>query len=109
MDANVTLMSTNSLESAAELFKALSSASRLRLLRHLGHGDAGVTALVEASGLAQPLVSQHLRVLRAAGLVEVNRVGREAIYSVADRHVSHIVDDAVEHVSETPRLEVRAR
>jgi DNA-binding transcriptional ArsR family regulator len=91
------------------LFKALSSASRLRLLRHLGHGDAGVTALVEASGLAQPLVSQHLRVLRAAGLVEVDRVGREAIYSVADRHVSHIVDDAVERVGEALRLEVRAR
>ncbi|MBD8703839.1 ArsR family transcriptional regulator [Frigoribacterium sp. CFBP9039] len=63
----------------------------------MGEGESGVTALVEASGLSQPLVSQHLRVLRAAWL---SRVGREAIYSVADRHVSHIVDDAVEHADE---------
>jgi DNA-binding transcriptional ArsR family regulator len=96
-------MSIDALESAAELFKALSSASRLRLLRLLGEGESGVTALVEASGLSQPLVSQHLRVLRAAGLVAVSRVGREAIYSVADRHVSHIVDDAVEHADEADR------
>ncbi|KQR46061.1 DNA-binding transcriptional ArsR family regulator [Frigoribacterium sp. PvP120] len=95
-------MSTEGLEAAAELFKALSSSSRLRLLRLLGEGEAGVSALVEASGLSQPLVSQHLRTLRAAGLVQVDRVGREAIYSVADLHVSHIVDDAVAHAGEQP-------
>lgn len=96
-------MTSDPLESAAELFKALSSGSRLKLLRRLGEGEAGVTALVESSGLAQPLVSQHLRVLRTAGLVDVTRTGREAIYSVADLHVSHIVDDAVEHVGESLR------
>jgi DNA-binding transcriptional ArsR family regulator len=95
-------MSTEGLEAAAELFKALSSSSRLRLLRLLGEGEAGVSALVEASGLSQPLVSQHLRTLRAAGLVQVDRVGREAIYSVVDLHVSHIVDDAVAHAGEQP-------
>ncbi len=88
------------LEAAADLFKALSSASRLRLLRLLSEGAASVSALVASSGLSQPLVSQHLRVLRGVGLVQVERTGREAIYSVADRHVSHIVDDAIEHSRE---------
>ena len=91
------------LEAAADLFKALSSASRLRLLTLLDAEAATVSALVEASGLSQPLVSQHLRVLRGIGLVQVERTGREARYSVADRHVSHIVADAVEHSGEAAR------
>jgi|SRR3712207_1588785 len=88
------------LEAAADLFKALSSASRLRLLHLLAENEATVSALVASSGLSQPLVSQHLRVLRGCGLVQVQRAGREAIYSVADRHVTHIVTDALEHSRE---------
>jgi len=55
---------------------------------------------VQGTGLSQPLVSQHLRVLRGAGLVEVTRSGREAIYSVADHHITHVIDDAITHVLE---------
>lgn len=88
------------LRAAAELFKALSSESRLTLLRILADGPLSVTRMVEESGLSQPLVSQHLRSLRAAGLVAVERSGREAHYSVSDQHVTRIVDDAVKHASE---------
>ena len=45
----------------------------------------------------QPLVSQHLRVLRAAGVVTGARRGREIEYSLTDEHVAHIVADAVSH------------
>lgn len=92
---------TEDLEPAAELFKALSSSSRLRLLRILSTGASTVGHLAEQSGLSQPLVSQHLRTLRSAGLVSVERIGREARYEVADTHVSHIVDDAVLHALES--------
>ncbi|MBO0983721.1 helix-turn-helix transcriptional regulator [Rathayibacter sp. SD072] len=88
------------LEPAAELFKVLSSASRLRLLRELERERSTVGGLAERTGLSQPLVSQHLRTLRSAGLVAVERIGREAHYSVADTHVTHIVDDAVRHALE---------
>jgi DNA-binding transcriptional ArsR family regulator len=91
---------TDDLERAAELFKALSSASRLSLLRVLAEGTATVSHLAERTALSQPLVSQHLRTLRAAGLVAVERVGREAHYSVADTHVTHIVEDAIKHALE---------
>jgi DNA-binding transcriptional ArsR family regulator len=91
---------TEDLEPAAELFKALSSASRLKLLRILADGSATVSHLAEQSTLSQPLVSQHLRILRSAGLVAVRRSGREAHYEVADLHVTHIVDDAVKHALE---------
>lgn len=90
------------LDDAADLFRALSSASRLSLLQALAEGPRTVTALAATSALSQPLVSQHLRVLRAAGLVAVTRSGREATYEIADHHVTRIVEDAVGHVSETP-------
>jgi len=84
---------------AAELFKALSSPARVALLQLLAE-PASVTALVHSTGLSQPLVSQHLRVLRGAGLVSVTRSGRESIYSVADHHITHVIEDAVSHVLE---------
>jgi len=90
---------------AAELFKALSSPARVALLQLLAR-PASVSALVQGTGLSQPLVSQHLRVLRGAGLVNVARSGREAIYSVADHHITHVIDDAITHALEpTDHLE----
>jgi DNA-binding transcriptional ArsR family regulator len=58
--------------------------------------------LVDTLGAPQPLVSQHLRVLRGAGIVRGSRRGREIAYSLTDEHVAHIVADAVSH-SREPR------
>ena len=88
------------LERAAELFKVLGNASRLRLLRLLAEDSHGVGALAELTGLSQPLVSQHLRVLRQASLVTASRAGKEVAYRVADLHVTHVVADAIAHVHE---------
>lgn len=88
------------IEAAAQLFKVLGGASRLRLLLLLGDGPATVGALAEASGLSQPLVSQHLRTLRQVGLVAAVREGREAHYEIADHHVTHVVEDALAHIDE---------
>jgi DNA-binding transcriptional ArsR family regulator len=87
-------------EDAAELFRALASPVRVGLLLELTAGERCVHDLVDALGLAQPLVSQHLRILRAADLVVGRRRGREVAYSLRDDHVAHIVRDAVHHVSE---------
>ena len=88
------------LEATAALFKVLGSSSRLYLLRLLAAEPAGVSALVERSEMSQPLVSQHLRTLRQAGIVTVSRAGREAVYQLADHHIAHVVDDAITHVLE---------
>ena len=85
---------------AAELFKVLGSSSRLWLLRLLAGEPSTVSALVAATGMTQPLVSQHLRVLRQAGIVDVTREGREAVYRLADFHIAHVIDDAITHVLE---------
>nr|WP_239557289.1 metalloregulator ArsR/SmtB family transcription factor [Brevibacterium luteolum] len=84
----------------AELFKALATPSRLRILLVLSHGPTTVSSVVEQTALSQPLVSQHLKLLRGLHLVSVNRVGREAIYSLKDDHVAHIIVDAMTHATE---------
>lgn len=93
-------MGDSGIAGAAELFKALSSASRLKILTLLSEAPATVSELVASTGQSQPLVSQHLKTLRVATLVTVDRVGREATYSIADTHVSHVVQDAISHVLE---------
>ena len=59
--------------------KALADVNRLRIVRRLAEGEASVTELIEHVGLSQPLVSHHLKRLRAAGLIESRRVGRETL------------------------------
>ena len=51
-------------------------------------------------GVPQPLVSQHLKILKAAGVVAGERSGREVLYRLADHHLAHIVVDAVAHAGE---------
>jgi DNA-binding transcriptional ArsR family regulator len=61
------------------LYKALADVNRLRIIRRLADRDATVTDLIDGIGLSQPLVSWHVGRLRAAGLVETQRVGRETV------------------------------
>ncbi len=91
---------TKAYEAAGELLKVLSAPARLAIVVELAEQPRFVHELVERLGMSQPLVSQHLRVLRGARLVGVERHGREAVYSLADQHVAHIVNDAVQHSTE---------
>jgi ArsR family transcriptional regulator, zinc-responsive transcriptional repressor len=95
---------TKAYEAAGELLKVLSAPARLAIVSELAERPRFVHELVELLGMSQPLVSQHLRVLRGARLVGVQRQGREAVYSLADQHVAHIVADAVHHSTEDRQL-----
>ena len=87
-------------EAAGELLRALSAPLRIHIVTELAAGPRCVHELVDALGAAQPLVSQHLRVLRGAGVVRGARRGREIAYSLIDEHIARIVADAVSHVRE---------
>lgn len=91
---------TKAYEAAGELLKVLSAPARLAIVVELAEQPRFVHELVERLGMSQPLVSQHLRVLRGARLVGVERNGREAAYSLLDQHVARIVADAVQHSKE---------
>jgi ArsR family transcriptional regulator, zinc-responsive transcriptional repressor len=93
------------LAGAVDLLKALASPIRLATVVELGEGPRCVHELqtsLQDSGrvVSQPLLSQHLKVLRDAGLVTATRRGAEITYQLADAHVGHIVNDAIRHSQE---------
>jgi ArsR family transcriptional regulator, zinc-responsive transcriptional repressor len=87
-------------EAAGELLRALAAPVRIAIVVRLGAGPQCVHDLVESTGAPQPLISQHLRVLRGAGVVRGVRRGREIAYSLTDEHIGHIVADAISHARE---------
>lgn len=92
--------SAATLTDAGELLRALAAPVRIAIVLQLHHGPRCVHELVDALNMAQPLISQHLRVLKTAGVVRGERRGREVVYHLVDDHLAHIVVDAVTHVQE---------
>ena len=93
------------LAKAVDLLKALASPVRLATVVELCDGPRCVHEIQAALGTAgrevsQPLLSQHLRVLRETGLVSTTRRGTEITYQLADAHIGHIVNDTVRHSQE---------
>ena len=71
----------------AEVLKVLSSPRRLEILHVLADGPIEVGRLAAVLGVSQPNVSQHLAVMRTAGMVESERDGREIRYHLVDPDV----------------------
>ncbi|SOX54993.1 ArsR family transcriptional regulator [Mycobacterium ahvazicum] len=88
------------LDAAGELLRALAAPVRIAIVLQLRESQRCVHELVDALSVPQPLVSQHLKILKAAGVVAGERSGREVLYRLADHHLAHIVVDAVAHASE---------
>lgn len=90
----------------AEIFRLLGDPSRLRIVLTCLHGAVAVNDIANTLGLSQSLVSHHLRLLRAARVVKAERRGKQVFYRAADHHIRGVLEDMVEHISET---EDRAR
>jgi DNA-binding transcriptional ArsR family regulator len=91
---------SDQLATACDLLRALGTRHRLAIVLALGEGSRCVHELVESLAISQSLTSQHLRVLRGAGLVVGVRRGKETVYSLADDHVARLARDAMAHGSE---------
>ncbi len=87
-------------EDLATLFRRLASPIRIAIIAELTEGEKCVHELVEVLDQSQPLVSQHLRILRDANLVAAGRRGQEMVYRLIDEHVAHIVHDGYQHTKE---------
>ena len=78
---------------SAELFKTLADPTRRAIFEHLVRdGEQTVHALTERAGVSQPMVSKHLAVLKAAGLVRDRRQGRETYYSAQPQALKPLID-----------------
>jgi len=88
------------MDRAGELLRALAAPIRIALVLQLRESQRCVHELVDALEVPQPLVSQHLRILKAAGVVAGERSGREVMYRLVDDHLAEIVVAAVSHAAE---------
>lgn len=85
---------------AAELFRLLGDPTRLAILHALLEaGELCVCDLALVAGVAENVVSQALRLLRAADVVRTRRDGRRIHYRLADAHVRLLLDLSADHVS----------
>ncbi len=91
------------MDAIAEVFNLLGDPTRLRLVDALTHGERCVCDLASLVRMSESAVSHQLRLLRAARLVRVRRVGRLAFYSLDDHHVVGLLHDTRKHVEEDAR------
>jgi ArsR family transcriptional regulator len=76
----------------AELLQAMANRHRLLVLCKLVElGEANVTTLVEAVGLSQSALSQHLAKMRAEGLAAFRRDGQTLWYRIADPRIEDLL------------------
>jgi DNA-binding transcriptional ArsR family regulator len=81
----------NYLEKVAFVARTLADENRLRILLCVHDGKKSVSGIVEELNLSQPLVSHHLRELRRALLVRVERRGPFIYYELADARILEIL------------------
>jgi ArsR family transcriptional regulator len=89
-----------SLDRAAQLFRAMGDGPRLRILALLKDGELCVTEIVGAVQEKFSTVSQRLRILRSEGLIVRRREGTHLYYAMADRHVADLIQNALAHANE---------
>jgi ArsR family transcriptional regulator len=82
----------------AELFSALSDASRVRIISVLAERETNVGELAEAVGLSESAVSHQLRGLRQMRLVRARKEGRYVYYALDDDHVADLFQRGLDHV-----------
>lgn len=70
-------------------FQTLADVNRLRIIKFIGEHERSVSQVVEATGLSQPLVSHHLRILKNANLLEAKRQGPFIRYRLKENSLLH--------------------
>ena len=95
---------------SVDVYRAIADPTRRRILEILIEEPRSVGALCEPFEMSQPAISQHMRILREAQLVEVNAEWRHRIYRVTPqglkgvhewvRHFERFWDDALERLAQ---------
>lgn len=94
------------MDALADYFKVFSEPNRLTVLQTLRQGPRNVTAVVEATGLSQALVSKHLKLLSIAGVVRRRPEGSLVFYEVIDPGVFELLAQADSLMLQTRRQQL---
>ena len=82
----------------ADLFRAFSDGSRVRIMSVLVGQEKNVTELAKLVGVTESAISHHMRGLRQLRIVRARREGREVYYSVIDPHIVTLFKQGVDHI-----------
>jgi ArsR family transcriptional regulator len=82
----------------AELFRAFSDTSRVRILSALMNAEMNITGLSAVVGISESAISHHMRGLRQMHMVQSRRDGKEVYYRIDDEHIIALFQQGVKHV-----------
>ncbi len=80
------------------LFRGLGDANRLLIIATIGEGEKTVSEIVEKTGLSQPLVSHHLKLLKNSLILKTRRDGLFIFYSLTDKSILEMLKTSNEFI-----------
>lgn len=92
--------SESTLYDLSELFKIFGESTRIKILFVLLHSEMCVYDIAQFLNMSQSAISHQLYILKQSKLVKFRREGKIVLYSLADAHVSKILSQGIEHVTE---------
>jgi ArsR family transcriptional regulator len=75
-----------------DVFKALADPTRLKILECIKDGEKCICEVIPYTGKSQPNVSQHLKVLKIAGLIEERREGTRILLKASNKKIFDVID-----------------
>lgn len=84
----------------SDLCKTLANAKRQMILSALRDGESAVTDIQERTGIPQATLSQHLAILRSAGVVRTRREGNRIFYTITNPKIIQAFDLITEVMQE---------
>jgi DNA-binding transcriptional ArsR family regulator len=76
----------------ADVFKALGDPTRLKILDCIRKGEKCICEITPYTGKSQPNVSQHLKVLKNAGIVDERKEGARIIIKASNVEIYNVID-----------------
>jgi ArsR family transcriptional regulator len=75
-----------------DIFKALADSTRLKILECIKDGEKCICKIIPYTKKSQPNVSQHLKVLRTAGLIEERKEGTYLFIKVSKKQIYNVIE-----------------
>jgi len=75
-----------------EVFKALADPTRLKIIDCIENGEKCICEIIPYTGKSQPNVSQHLKVMKHAGIIKERKDGTRIMIKVSDNKIFKIID-----------------
>ncbi|MFM2357694.1 MAG: hypothetical protein RJA61_431 [Candidatus Parcubacteria bacterium] len=85
--------------------KGIGNTSRYRIVEALFKGSKTVGQLVETVELSQPLVSQHLKILKESNVVTDERQGQEVLYTLNTQYITTLLTSLVKKMDKDKKLQ----